>query len=228
MARSQVFFTLLLAPLLTVCHYTYPNLIVNGKITGEWQYVRMTANHYSNGPVENPESPAIRCYQDKSRKPAAVATVTAGSMLGFKASNTQGHPGPFFMYMAKAPSNVTKWDGSGKVWFKIFEEGAKINNSMVQFHTGLTQVNARVPKSVANGEYLVRVEHVALHKPGSPQFYVACGQIRIAGGGSRSPSANLLVAFPGAYKKSDKSFTYNMYSNKLQPYPMPGPPVWRG
>jgi hypothetical protein len=73
---------------------TYPNLIVNGRETKEWEFVRMTANHYNNGPIDNPSSAAIRCYEDPSRKPAGVANVTAGSSIGFKASNTQGHPGP--------------------------------------------------------------------------------------------------------------------------------------
>jgi hypothetical protein len=73
---------------------TYPNLIVNGRVTKEWEYIRMTANHYNNGPVENLASAAIRRYEDSSRKPVGVANVTAGSNIGFKASNTQGHPGP--------------------------------------------------------------------------------------------------------------------------------------
>lgn len=30
-------------------HYTLPELIVGGKGTGAWQYVRQTANYQSNG-----------------------------------------------------------------------------------------------------------------------------------------------------------------------------------
>jgi hypothetical protein len=78
---------------------------------------------------------------------------------------------------------------------------------------GLTRVSARIPRSVPNGEYLVRVEHVALHKAGQPQFYVACGQVRVSGGGGGSPGPK--VAFPGVYSKSSPSFTYNMYSGGM-------------
>jgi len=156
----------------------------------------------------------------------ALPTLLRGSNIGFKASNTQGHPGPFFMYMAKAPGSVVNWNGAGNVWFKIFEEGGKVDNSGIHFHTGLTRVTARIPKSVPNGEYLVRVEHVALHKAGQPQFYVACGQVRVSGGGGGSPGPK--VAFPGAYSRSSPSFTYNMYSGGIKPYPMPGPRVWNG
>ena len=98
----------------------------------------MTTNYYSNGLVEDPSSPAIRCYEDKSRKPAGVAAVSAGSTIGFKASNNMGHPGPFLMYMAKVPTGQTavSWDGSGPVWFAIGKEGAKTDSTGAHFHTG--------------------------------------------------------------------------------------------
>jgi Auxiliary Activity family 9 (formerly GH61) len=133
------------------------------------------------------------------------------------------------MYMAKAPGSVVNWNGAGNVWFKIFEEGGKVDSTGIHFHTGTTRsthymtykltnaglssVNARIPRGVPNGEYLVRVEHVALHKPGQPQFYVACGQVRVSGGGGGSPGPK--VAFPGVYSKSSPSFTYNMYSGGM-------------
>jgi hypothetical protein len=99
----------------------------------------MTANHYNQAPIDDPSSPAIRCYEDRSRKPAGIATISAGSAIGFKASNHMGHPGPFLMYMAKVPpgQSVDKWDGSGPVWFAIFKEGAKIDSTGAHFNTGL-------------------------------------------------------------------------------------------
>jgi len=30
-------------------HYTFPELVVNGKATGQWSYVRKTTNYQSNG-----------------------------------------------------------------------------------------------------------------------------------------------------------------------------------
>ncbi|KAF8990965.1 hypothetical protein BDZ89DRAFT_178586 [Hymenopellis radicata] len=60
-----MWYTLLGLAFLSVvsCHYTFPDLIVNGTTTGDWQYVRMTENHYSNGPVTDVTSAAIRCYE---------------------------------------------------------------------------------------------------------------------------------------------------------------------
>jgi hypothetical protein len=52
---------------------------------------------------------------------ASVATVAAGSTVGFFAEGTVGHPGPLQFYMAQVPNGqaISSWDGSGKVWFKI-------------------------------------------------------------------------------------------------------------
>lgn len=38
--------TLVLAAHLAAAHYTFPALIANGATSTDWQYVRMTANHY--------------------------------------------------------------------------------------------------------------------------------------------------------------------------------------
>jgi hypothetical protein len=103
-----------------------------------WQYIRMTANHYNNAAVEDPTSPAIRCFEDPTRKPSSVANLAAGSTIGIKSSNTMGHPGPVLWYMAKVPQgqSAANWKGDGNVWFKFQEKGAIIENSMVKFETG--------------------------------------------------------------------------------------------
>jgi lytic cellulose monooxygenase (C1-hydroxylating) len=53
-------------------------------------------------------------------------------------------------------------------------------------------------------KYLVLVvEHIALHSAsssGGAQFYIACAQLNITGGGSANPST---VSIPGVYKASD-------------------------
>ncbi|EEB89925.1 hypothetical protein MPER_11929, partial [Moniliophthora perniciosa FA553] len=113
-------------------HYTFPNIFVNGTLTGEWEYVRMTANHYDQGPVTDLNSQAIRCYEDSTASAgnAKIATVTAGSTVGFKASNTMGHPGYFSAYMSKAvPAANSNDAGKGSSWFKIWEWAPKYSSS---------------------------------------------------------------------------------------------------
>nr|VWP00909.1 Uncharacterized protein [Ganoderma boninense] len=75
---------------LVVAHYTLPDLIANGTTAADWVYVRETENHYSNGPVTDVTSAEFRCYElDMSATPGetSIATVQAGSAIGFKASD---------------------------------------------------------------------------------------------------------------------------------------------
>ena len=37
------------------------------------------------------------------------------------------------IYMAKAPGNVTNWDGSGAVWFRVHEVPAIANGQTISF-----------------------------------------------------------------------------------------------
>lgn len=113
-------------------------LVVNGTTTAEWEYLRRTAGEPGSAPLENVQAAGVRCYEDKERKRVKTASIAAGSKIGFIASNSMGHPGPFTFYMAKAPAgqSVETWDGSGNVWFKIDEIGATIDASGLHFKTG--------------------------------------------------------------------------------------------
>lgn len=59
-------------------------------------------------------------------------SVAAGSTVAFTASPDIYHPGPLMAYMAKVPSGKTaaNWDGSGSVWFKVFEAGPNYGSSL--------------------------------------------------------------------------------------------------
>jgi hypothetical protein len=73
-------------------------------------------------------------------------------------------------------------------------------------------VSFNIPASVPSGEYLLRVEHIALHSAGSSggaQFYISCGQVNVTGGGSGTLTD--LVAFPGAYKATDPGILIDIY-----------------
>jgi len=55
--------------------------------------------------------------------------VPAGATIHWVTSQQMNHPGPTQYYLARAPegSSVTKWDGSGNVWFKFHTTTAKID-----------------------------------------------------------------------------------------------------
>jgi len=100
---------------------------------------------------------------------------------------------------------------------------------MLYLFQGPTIISFTVPKNTPSGEYLVRGEHIGLHaasSPGGAQFYIACGQISVTGGGSGTPGP--LVAFPGAYKASDPGIQINLNYPVPKSYTAPGPPVWTG
>lgn len=89
-----------------------------------------------------------------------------------------------------------------------------------------------LPTCLAPGQYLMRVEIIALHSAyaqGGAQFYTSCGQLNVGGSGTLSPSST--VSFPGAYKAADPGITISIYGSSGLPdndgkaYIAPGPAV---
>ena len=93
--------------------------------------------------------------------------------------------------------------------------------------TDKASVDFKIPSCIENGDYLFRIEHVALHSAssaGGAQFYISCAQLSVSGGsGSKKPGN--LVSFPGAYKATDPGIMLNIYSN-VKPYTPAGPAVF--
>ncbi|KAF2021983.1 lytic polysaccharide monooxygenase [Aaosphaeria arxii CBS 175.79] len=213
-------------------HYTFPALIAGGSSTGTWSHVRKTANYQSNGPVTDVNSNAIRCYELAPGTPSQTYTVKAGDTVGFVAAASISHPGPLQFYLAKVPAGKTAadWDGSGNVWFKIYEQGATISSAGMSWGSqGKSQVTVQLPKSLPSGEYLFRVEHIGLHSAsaaGGAQFYISCAQLKVTDGGNGTPGP--LVSFPGAYSANDAGIKLNIYYPVPSSYTPPGPRPWAG
>ncbi|KIM28931.1 glycoside hydrolase family 61 protein [Serendipita vermifera MAFF 305830] len=208
-----------------LAHYRF--LGING--SGDYEYIRLYQNSNSNGPVTDVSSTDIRCHLGAATTTGTL-TVAAGDTVTFNVFNGITHPGPLQFYMAKAPGSVNGWDGSGNVWFKIAQSGATISGGAISWpSSGLQKASVKIPSSISAGEYLLRVEHIALHSAGSSggaQFYISCAQLKVTGGGSASPSP--LVALPGAYSASDPGILINIYYPVPTSYTPPGPAVWSG
>lgn len=85
-----------------------------------------------------------------------------------------------------------------------------------------------MPKNIPNGNYILRVESIALHQAqavGGAQIYLSCAQISVTGGGNGTPGP--LVAIPGVYKATDPGLVWS-YSSPQMTYTTPGPAVWTG
>ncbi|GAB1313667.1 hypothetical protein MFIFM68171_03877 [Madurella fahalii] len=229
----QFLTSLLLAATAVQAHYTFPRLVVNGQPEEkDWSVTRMTKNAQSKQGIENPTSADIRCYSSQSAP--NVATVPAGSTIHYISTQQINHPGPTQYYLAKVPAGASAktWDGAGAVWFKISTEMPTVDRNKQMVWPGqntYTTVNTTIPASTPSGEYLLRVEQIALHmasQPNRAQFYLACSQIEITGGGNGTPGP--LVALPGAYKSNDPGILVNLYNMQPDSYQPPGPAVWRG
>ncbi|OTB07085.1 glycoside hydrolase family 61 protein [Hypoxylon sp. CI-4A] len=212
----------------TQAHYTFPGLIYNGVTEEDWTYVRKTTNFQSHGPVQDVTDTQIRCYEaEPGSNGAKTMAVQAGDTVGFRVDSKIGHPGPLAFYMAKAPNGETAetFNGEGDVWFKIYEDGPTFGVNITWASDGLTEASVKIPECLAEGYYLLRVEHIALHSAGSEggaQFYQACAQLHVSGGGSKTFSG---VALPGAYKATDPGILFQLYWPTPTSYANPGPEV---
>lgn len=176
----------------------------------------------------------MRCNFGSWENAAKTKTypVTAGSTVGFTVADVIGHPGPLFAYLSKAPSSVASYDGSGS-WFKIFELGVKNfgdgQRALVWQSDGLKKVEFKIPRAIPDGEYLLRLEHIALHGAqnlNGAQAYVSCAQVKVTGGAGGSPSPT--VRIPGLYNPKDPGLFFNPYYPPMKNYTMPGPRVYHG
>ncbi|CAI6023382.1 unnamed protein product, partial [Clonostachys chloroleuca] len=227
-------------------HYFFDKTISGGSATDK--YVRKSTRPTAYNPIKfssNPaadirdgstiDGPDARCNQGAftNADKTDVLTVAAGSevrvQLGVGA--TMQHPGPGLVYMSRAPGDDVKaYDGSGD-WFKIFEEGVCNKGGQLTNNAWCTWdrnwIAATIPKDTPSGEYLVRFEHIGVHRShvNQPEHYVSCVQVKVTGGGNGTPGPT--VKFPGAYKATDAYANFGIY-NGMKDFPMPGPAIWGG
>ncbi|EIM85185.1 uncharacterized protein STEHIDRAFT_99488 [Stereum hirsutum FP-91666 SS1] len=205
---------------LTSAHYIWNTLVTSTETSTA--AVRMPVN---NSPVTDVTSPDITCNVNPTPATTTVP-VAAGAMVGFDLDNTLYHQGPSAIYLGEVPSGSTaaEWDGSGANWFKIAEWGATFDPfTFIDFNAAA--LNTTIPSDVPAGQYLVRIEQIALHVPGAPQWYISCAQIEITGGGSANPSK---VSIPGYVQPDDPGLTVDIYDPIPTAYTVPGPAVFSG
>ncbi|KAH7072414.1 glycosyl hydrolase family 61-domain-containing protein, partial [Paraphoma chrysanthemicola] len=173
----------------------------------------------------------IRCNNVGALGTGVTGTIAAGQKL-----TAHWKQSAVMVYMAKCPGSCDSWDGSGKVWFKIDEEGLVSGTEYAGIWAGDAILdtliwNTTIPASLVPGNYLIRHEILALHQANNPQFYPECAQFTVTGSGTASPPAADLVAFPGAYDGTDPNIDIDIYlpaAMTATTYPIPGPPVWPG
>ncbi|KAJ3574983.1 hypothetical protein NP233_g1403 [Leucocoprinus birnbaumii] len=194
-----------------------------------------------NGPVEDLSLIDVQCngwtaggaqYAGSAPAPL-VGTVAAGSQVKLNWTLwPDSHEGPMITYMARAPSDITKWNpGTSAVWFKVHQVGKDSSGKwaaadILNANNGIYTFT--IPKNLKAGQYIIRHEILALHSaytyPGV-QVYPSCIQVQVTGSGSALPTS--FVSFPGAYTGSTPGIVFDIYTNTGS-YPIPGPAVWTG
>lgn len=83
------------------------------------------------------------------------------------------HLCPVLVYISKAPSTAATYDGSGQ-WAKIYQIAPQISSSGINWNDVTDTFNFKLPSSLAAGEYLLRIEHIALHVISPPHTLKLC------------------------------------------------------
>ncbi|KAJ9161109.1 Glycoside hydrolase family 61 protein [Coniochaeta hoffmannii] len=206
-----------LAPF-TSAHYIFQKLAASNVKFQTYEHIRYNTNY--NSPVTDLASKDLRCnVGGASGSNTTTLPVKAGDPFTFTSDVAVYHQGPISLYMSKAPGKVADYDGSGG-WFKIYDWGPTFNGGQASWPLR-TDYTYNIPKCIKDGEYLLRIQSLAIHNPGStPQFYVSCAQINVTGGsGTANPTT---VSIPGAFKATDPGYTANIYNN-FNSYTVPGP-----
>ncbi|KDQ18190.1 glycoside hydrolase family 61 protein [Botryobasidium botryosum FD-172 SS1] len=186
-----------------------------------------------DGPITDVNSADIQCNAKTGPAPI-VAKVAAGSTVSLKWTTWPSDHLyiPLITYMARAPSDITKWSpGSAAVWFKVHHDGY---NNGVWAVDKLIKNNGvytfTIPASLKAGTYEQSYCHeiIALHSASSypgAQSYPSCIQVEVTGSGTSTGPTSGLVSFPGAYAPSNPGITFNLWGRN---YTIPGPAVWSG
>ncbi|EIM85952.1 uncharacterized protein STEHIDRAFT_98247 [Stereum hirsutum FP-91666 SS1] len=227
----------------SVCGHTiFQEMYVNGVDQGHINGIRVPTY---DGPITDVTSNDLICNGGINPYQQPVSTVIINTVAGEPVTAEwhhtlagadpsdpadpidPSHKGPVIAYLAKV-ENATQTDVTGLDWFKIYEDGLTVSDQswgVDRLIANKGKVTFNLPSCIEAGQYLLRVEIIALHAANSypgAQFYMECAQLQITGGGSTSPAT---VSFPGAYSGTDPGIKINIYQT-LPSYTNPGPPVF--
>lgn len=160
----------------------------------------------SYDPILSVSSSAMRCNGGTSAP--LSAPVKAGGKVRAVWSQWTHQQGPVMVWLYKCSGAFSSCDGSGNGWFKIDQMGMTAPPlSGTNWGTAVVMKQlyweSTIPAKIADGNYLIRHELLALHQANTPQFYPECAQIVISGGGGQSPSGSYLTAIPSYASAND-------------------------
>ncbi|PSN69591.1 cellulose-growth-specific protein [Corynespora cassiicola Philippines] len=219
------------------------SLTYNGIQHDKWENVRQVNHDGIAFPELDVYGPNMTCNRPElGTPPPNTLNVTAGSELSLPPRHTVSHklfnshaifhPGPLSFYMAKVPKDIRieDFDAKGAVFFKISSDSPSIVDSRLRWpNQDRTEHSVTIPACIADGDYLLRVEHIALHEARAvrgAQFYMSCAHVRVRGGsGAFEPGTTSLVAFPGSFEATDPGILVYIWYPVPTDYVAPGGPA---
>ncbi|KAM0550255.1 hypothetical protein ACHAPJ_008924 [Fusarium lateritium] len=221
---------------MSLAHYNHEALIINGKVTEPYEYVRRSTNGWS--PVADVTSQDFVCNGGGLNPDTLANTKTArvapGDILGFTVNIEIGHPGPLAVYMSKAPDGVEAKDYKGDGdWFKIYAltvtayDKDTVHWANYKYGQAIRNYTFELPHDVPPGQYLLRAEHIGIHDSAEfakAQFYISCAQLEVTGNGKGKPSPT--VKIPGVYDGREPGILVDIFNPIPTNYDAPGPATW--
>ncbi|KAI1485911.1 glycoside hydrolase family 61 protein [Biscogniauxia mediterranea] len=242
----RLLFSTLAMAIAAEAHCIFQKVSVNGQELELLDGLRAPSD---NNPVQDPSASGITCGADGTKSPTVI-DVKAGDEIGAWYQHVIGgaqgpadadnpiassHKGPITAYLA-AVDSASSAAAASAGWFKIYEDTFDPASGVWGVDNMIANggwVRFGLPACIPDGEYLLRVETLALHSAyarNGAQFYTSCAQLRVSGGGSTTPGST--VSFPGAYTATDPSVMINIYGTGGVPdmggqeYPAHGPAVF--
>ena len=227
-------------------HAIMQRIMVDGVDQGSLTGIRAPS---SNNPVQDVSSTDLLCGAS-SGSSSKLITIPAGSSVAGGWAHVLGgpqgsgdsdnpiassHKGPTQVYLAKVDDAVSA-SATGLKWFKIASDAVTsagvwgVDNMIKNTDSaGFGWQKFTMPSCIAPGQYLMRVELLALHSAssaGQAQFYQSCAQIKVTGSGSFSPATSAEISLPGGYSATDAGILANIYDSSIYTsYKAPGPAV---
>ncbi|KAJ1303725.1 hypothetical protein OPQ81_008149 [Rhizoctonia solani] len=249
--RSAILVTTLSGAASVLAHGYVQQLKIGNEYVQAWnpykdpqqKVTRITRAFKDNGPIPDGEftTSAITCNVGKTADTQnvpvnATAIVPAGTTVQFLWTDWQSdHPGPIMTYLARCPGSCSTFKAdSGNIWVKIQEDGYDATKTPPWASKRLPTVNstwsATIPKTLQNGEYILRHEILGLQRAtesGRAQFYPACHQITVTNGGTKALPTG--IALPGNYTLTDPGILLEYRDiSATNPYTPPGGRPWTG
>ncbi|TLD23829.1 hypothetical protein PspLS_06358 [Pyricularia sp. CBS 133598] len=184
-------------PSLTSAHYLFPQAILNGQKTKEFEFVREHENAFypswDKGNIL--KSNDLRCNKGSEKhasKTKALKVVAGQDVVGFATNIGQrfGHPGPLTIMMSKAPGDVKDYMGEGN-WFTVYQLTTTTpwnGTDQGWLSWNKNQFTFKLPLEIPKGQYLMRIEHMAVHPPNKgKEFYMQCAHLDVQSDYNGSP-----------------------------------------